>query len=345
MGVLWPGLHRGRGLRGRRPGRAGAHGAVDPGRRCTALLLRRRHDGRDRLSARHLAGRVAPAGLAGGLRRRAGCRRRSRTAGAAGGRHPAGEGSLRLPGQRRPRAGRHHPAPAGRLGGGSGRGERRREVDPGQAAGQDVRAHSRADPGRLRPAAPDSARAWRDRLAGAFQDFFRFELIAQHSVGVGDLPHLDDRAGGLLRGGSGRRRGRGAATAGGTGEPAGCRLGRRTGAELRPVAEGGPVPRLHARRAAADDPRRADGRLGRRDRARPLRALRRRGPPYLGRWHHRAGVTPVQHGADGRSHRGPRRRPAGRGRVTTTSCCVGAVPMPSCTASRPRPTSSRVESG
>jgi ATP-binding cassette, subfamily B, bacterial len=35
--------------------------------------------------------------------------------------------------------------------------------------------------------------AWRDRLAGAFQDFFRFELIAQHSVGVGDLPHLDDR--------------------------------------------------------------------------------------------------------------------------------------------------------
>jgi ATP-binding cassette subfamily B protein len=34
--------------------------------------------------------------------------------------------------------------------------------------------------------------AWRARLAGAFQDFFRFELRARHSVGVGDLPRLDD---------------------------------------------------------------------------------------------------------------------------------------------------------
>ncbi len=34
--------------------------------------------------------------------------------------------------------------------------------------------------------------AWRSRLAGAFQDFFRFELLARHSVGVGDTPRLDD---------------------------------------------------------------------------------------------------------------------------------------------------------
>lgn len=33
---------------------------------------------------------------------------------------------------------------------------------------------------------------WRTRLAGAFQDFFRFELLARHSVGVGDIPRLDD---------------------------------------------------------------------------------------------------------------------------------------------------------
>src|SRR6266851_1981829 len=33
---------------------------------------------------------------------------------------------------------------------------------------------------------------WRTRLAGAFQDFFRFELRARHSVGVGDVPRLDD---------------------------------------------------------------------------------------------------------------------------------------------------------
>jgi ATP-binding cassette subfamily B protein len=37
--------------------------------------------------------------------------------------------------------------------------------------------------------------AWRAHLAGAFQDFFRFELIARHSVGLGDLLRLDDSPG------------------------------------------------------------------------------------------------------------------------------------------------------
>jgi ATP-binding cassette subfamily B protein len=36
------------------------------------------------------------------------------------------------------------------------------------------------------------ADAWRARLAGAFQDFFRFEFTARHTVGVGDIPRLDD---------------------------------------------------------------------------------------------------------------------------------------------------------
>jgi ATP-binding cassette subfamily B protein len=36
------------------------------------------------------------------------------------------------------------------------------------------------------------AEEWRSRLAGAFQDFFRFELPARHSVGLGDLPRRDD---------------------------------------------------------------------------------------------------------------------------------------------------------
>jgi ATP-binding cassette subfamily B protein len=35
------------------------------------------------------------------------------------------------------------------------------------------------------------APAWRARLAGAFQDFFRFEFKAQHSVGVGNVEQLD----------------------------------------------------------------------------------------------------------------------------------------------------------
>ena len=34
--------------------------------------------------------------------------------------------------------------------------------------------------------------AWRSRLAGAFQDFFRFEFSALNSVGVGDLPRHED---------------------------------------------------------------------------------------------------------------------------------------------------------
>lgn len=33
---------------------------------------------------------------------------------------------------------------------------------------------------------------WRSRIAGAFQDFVRFELVARQTVGVGDLPRIDD---------------------------------------------------------------------------------------------------------------------------------------------------------
>ena len=35
---------------------------------------------------------------------------------------------------------------------------------------------------------------WRGRVSGAFQDFFRFEFRARQTVGVGDLPRLDDPA-------------------------------------------------------------------------------------------------------------------------------------------------------
>src|SRR5579872_419161 len=36
--------------------------------------------------------------------------------------------------------------------------------------------------------------AWRARLARAFQDFFKFEFKAQRTIGVGDVPRLDDAA-------------------------------------------------------------------------------------------------------------------------------------------------------
>jgi ATP-binding cassette subfamily B protein len=34
---------------------------------------------------------------------------------------------------------------------------------------------------------------WRERLAGAFQDFFRFELRARQTVGLGDVPRVDEK--------------------------------------------------------------------------------------------------------------------------------------------------------
>jgi ATP-binding cassette subfamily B protein len=37
-----------------------------------------------------------------------------------------------------------------------------------------------------------SPESWRSRIAGAFQDFFRFEFRARHTVGLGDYPRLDD---------------------------------------------------------------------------------------------------------------------------------------------------------
>ena len=42
------------------------------------------------------------------------------------------------------------------------------------------------------PLARVPASEWRARLAGAFQDFYRFELRARHVVGLGDVAHVDD---------------------------------------------------------------------------------------------------------------------------------------------------------
>lgn len=39
-----------------------------------------------------------------------------------------------------------------------------------------------------------SAAQWRARMAGAFQDFFRFEFQARHTVGLGDVARADDEA-------------------------------------------------------------------------------------------------------------------------------------------------------
>ncbi len=52
------------------------------------------------------------------------------------------------------------------------------------------------DSGRILVDGEDLARiapeAWRERMAGAFQDFFRFEFVARDSVGLGDVAHLHE---------------------------------------------------------------------------------------------------------------------------------------------------------
>jgi ATP-binding cassette, subfamily B, bacterial len=44
-----------------------------------------------------------------------------------------------------------------------------------------------------RPLARIAAADWRARLAGAYQDFYRFEFRARQTVGVGDVARVDDR--------------------------------------------------------------------------------------------------------------------------------------------------------
>ncbi len=43
-----------------------------------------------------------------------------------------------------------------------------------------------------RPLARMPSEEWRQRLSGALQDFYRFELRARHTVGLGDVARLDD---------------------------------------------------------------------------------------------------------------------------------------------------------
>ena len=123
------------------------------------------------------------------------------------------------------------------------------------------------------------ADGWRARLAGAFQDFFRFELPRQAQRRPRRRAALRRRAGGARGGGPGRRRRRHRALRRRARHAARAHLARRRGGELRAVAEAGAGPRVHARRAARPRARRAHRRPRRRDRARPLRALRRRRAP------------------------------------------------------------------
>ena len=159
-----------------------------------------------------------------------------------------------------------------------------------------------------RMAAPD----WRSRLAGAFQDFFRFEFQARHTVGVGDLPRLDDQPAVETAVGRAGADDVIAQADDGARDAAWSDVAGRCGGELRPVAEAGPRARVHARSPAGAGARRADRGPRRRDGARAVRALRGGGARGRGRRpHHHPGVAPLLDGADGRLHRRAGRRPRG----------------------------------
>ena len=108
-------------------------------------------------------------------------------------RHPLRARLVPLRRRRSPGRGRHRPAPAGRC----------RSSPSSARTAPASRRSSSCSPGctgrragRITVDGVDlatiSSSAWRARLAGAFQDFFRFELVARQSVGVGDEPRLDD---------------------------------------------------------------------------------------------------------------------------------------------------------
>jgi ATP-binding cassette, subfamily B, bacterial len=93
------------------------------------------------------------------------------------------------------------------------------------------------------PLARVPAGEWRRRLAGAFQDFFRFEFRARYTVGLGDVPRLNDEPAVVV-----------AVDRAGAGNAARPDVAGRRRTIVRAVAETGAGARVHARRAAAAYP-------------------------------------------------------------------------------------------
>ena len=147
------------------------------------------------------------------------------------------------------------------------------QIDARQAPGQALRTDKRPHPHR-----PDRPRHYRrSAMAGAdgrrVPDFVRFELPAQGSIGLGDLPRVDDAdavTGAVVRAGAAdviERLPRGPR------HPTRPKLAGRGRPLGRAVAEGGACPWARAQRPAPRGARRAD--LGARcgNRTHALRAL------------------------------------------------------------------------
>ena len=189
---------------------------------------------------------------------------------------------------------------------------------------------------------------WRSRLAGAFQDFFRFEFHASHTVGLGDLPRLDDKpavATAVGRAGADdvvARLAAGLETQLGPTWPDGVEISFGQWQKLA-LARG--FMRDDPLLLVLDEPTAAlDAETEHSLFERFAAAARRQVERFCrqeSRPDHDSGVAPLQHGPDGRPHRRARRLPRGRGRALTTSCLPGAVSMRSSTESRRPPTAEK----
>ena len=119
---------------------------------------------------------------------------------------------------------------------------------------------------------------WRERVTGAFQDFQRLQLILAESVGVGDLPRVEDHPtvrGAMERAGTARLEERLPA---GSGHARRRPVHGRARAVRRTVAAARPGPRPDAPHAAAGRSRRADREPRCTQRGRAVRPLHRRRP-------------------------------------------------------------------
>ena len=297
---------------------AGRRAAGAGGRRA-AVGVHRRHGRRDRLPARHLDGRLPAPRLARGLRRRAGrarptCRCRTVSRGASA--SSTSRSPIRAP-TRLVLEDVTLDLPAGAVVAIVGENGAGKTTLVKLLAKMYEPTRGRILVDERRSGAHAGGRVAGQRLAGAFQDFFRFEFLARHTVGVGDVPRLDDEPGGRDRGRPRRRRRRGGAAAGRARDAARPDLAR-TASRCRSAS--GRSSRSRAASCASSrccscstsrpprsTPRpstRCSSATRPRARGRTVRAQRP---------HHAPGVASLLHRADGRSHRRARRRARRRG--------------------------------